>query len=220
MRALVVENCTKLNKTMIERLVEKGYRCDVVDSLKDAEYYLDIRNYGLVLGTTELSDGSFIDIISDIKANTPKTVVIVLSSSHNDELEIKSFKNGADDYLTEPYALDVLLTRIETRLGFKQSGIAQIGDLTIDFETNQVSYQDRLIALEGKPFEVFAYLVRYRNQIISKEQLLESIWEEPELVTPNVIEVAIQQIRNKIDTSFDITTIETVRRRGYRFCYS
>jgi two-component system OmpR family response regulator len=59
----------------------------------------------------------------------------------------------------------------------------------------------------------------HKDQIVSKEQLLDAIWEEPELVTPNVIEVAINQIRQKMDKPLGITTIETVRRRGYRFCF-
>ena len=73
--------------------------------------------------------------------------------------------------------------------------------------------------MKGKPFEVLTHLARHRDQIVSKEQLLDAIWEEPELVTPNVIEVAINQIRQKMDKPLCISTIETVRRRGYRFCY-
>jgi len=62
-------------------------------------------------------------------------------------------------------------------------------------------------------------LAIHSDQIVSKEQLLDAIWDEPELVTPNVIEVAINQIRQKMDKPLKISTIETVRRRGYRFCY-
>ncbi|EAJ3889862.1 homeostatic response regulator transcription factor HsrA, partial [Campylobacter jejuni] len=69
------------------------------------------------------------------------------------------------------------------------------------------------------PFEVLTHLARHSDQIVSKEQLLDAIWEEPELVTPNVIEVAINQIRQKMDKPLNISTIETVRRRGYRFCF-
>ncbi len=63
------------------------------------------------------------------------------------------------------------------------------------------------------------HLARHRDQIVSKELILDAIWEEPELVTPNVIEVAIDQIRQKMDKPLGISTIETIRRRGYRFCY-
>jgi two-component system OmpR family response regulator len=73
--------------------------------------------------------------------------------------------------------------------------------------------------LRGKPFDVFTHLARHRDQIVSKEQLLDALWVEPELVTPNVIDVAVTQIRQKIDKRLGITTIETVQRRGYRFCY-
>ena len=78
---------------------------------------------------------------------------------------------------------------------------------------------DKEIELKGKPFEVLTHLARHKDQIVSKEQLLDAIWEEPELVTPNVIEVAINQIRQKLDKPLGIQTIETVRRKGYRFCY-
>lgn len=66
---------------------------------------------------------------------------------------------------------------------------------------------------------MLTHLARQRDQIVSKDQLLNAIWDEPELVTPNVIEVAINQIRQRMDKPLNINTIETVRRRGYRFCY-
>ena len=83
----------------------------------------------------------------------------------------------------------------------------------------KIEYAGEEIELKGKPFEVLTHLARHRDQIVSKEQLLDAIWEEPELVTPNVIEVAINQIRQKMDKPLNISTIETIRRRGYRFCY-
>ena len=95
----------------------------------------------------------------------------------------------------------------------------KIDDLTIDPDEEKITYQGTEIELKGKPFEVLTHLARHSDQIVSKEQLLDAIWEEPELVTPNVIEVAINQIRQKMDKPLNISTIETVRRRGYRFCF-
>ena len=68
--------------------------------------------------------------------------------------------------------------------------------------------------MKGKPFEVLTHLARHRDQIVSKEQLLDAIWEEPELVTPNVIEVAINQIRQKMDKPLNIGTIENCSPQG------
>ena len=219
MRILIIEDEVTLNKMLAEGLKEYGYQSDVVENLKDGEYYLDIRNYDLVLMDWMLPDGNSVDIISDIKANTPKTVVVVLSARDDNESEIEALKAGADDYIRKPFDFDVLVARLEARLRFGGSNIIEIDELIINPEEEKIIYQEKEIELKGKPFEVLTHLARHRDQIVSKEQLLDAIWEEPELVTPNVIEVAINQIRQKMDKPLNITTIETVRRRGYRFCF-
>jgi len=219
MRILIIEDEVTLNKMLAEGLKEFGYQSDVVETLKDGEYYLDIRNYDLVLMDWMLPDGNSIDIIGDIKSNTPKTVVVVLSARDDNESEIEALRAGADDYIRKPFDFDVLVARIEARLRFGGSNIIEIEDLIINPEEEKITYKEQEIELKGKPFEVLTHLARHRDQIVSKEQLLDAIWEEPELVTPNVIEVAINQIRQKMDKPLGITTIETVRRRGYRFCF-
>jgi len=219
MRILIIEDEVTLNKMLAEGLKEFGYQSDVVETLKDGEYYLDIRNYDLVLMDWMLPDGNSVDIIADIKAKTPKTAVIVLSARDDNESEIEALRSGADDYIRKPFDFDVLVARLEARLRFGGSNIIEIEDLIINPEEEKITYKDQDIELKGKPFEVLTHLARHRDQIVSKEQLLDAIWEEPELVTPNVIEVAINQIRQKMDKPLNITTIETVRRRGYRFCF-
>ncbi|ABB43943.1 two component transcriptional regulator, winged helix family [Sulfurimonas denitrificans DSM 1251] len=219
MRILIIEDEVTLNKMLAEGLKEFGYQSDVVETLKDGEYYLDIRNYDLVLMDWMLPDGNSIDIIGDIKTKTPKTVVVVLSARDDNESEIEALKSGADDYIRKPFDFDVLVARLEARLRFGGSNIIEIQDLIINPEEEKITYKEVEIELKGKPFEVLTHLARHRDQIVSKEQLLDAIWEEPELVTPNVIEVAINQIRQKMDKPLGITTIETVRRRGYRFCF-
>lgn len=219
MRILIIEDEVTLNKMLSEGLKEYGYQSDVVETLKDGEYYLDIRNYDMVLMDWMLPDGNSVDIIADIKAKTPKTVVVVLSARDDNESEIEALRSGADDYVRKPFDFDVLIARIEARLRFGGSNIIEIDALTINPEEEKIIYDGQEIELKGKPFEVLTHLARHRDQIVSKEQLLDAIWEEPELVTPNVIEVAINQIRQKMDKPLGITTIETVRRRGYRFCF-
>ncbi|MBS4069189.1 MAG: homeostatic response regulator transcription factor HsrA [Sulfurimonas sp.] len=219
MRILIIEDEVTLNKMLAEGLKEYGYQSDVVETLKDGEYYLDIRNYDLVLMDWMLPDGDSVNIIGDIKSKTPKTVVVVLSARDDNESEIEALKSGADDYIRKPFDFNVLVARLEARLRFGGSNIIEIEDLIINPEEEKITYKDVEIELKGKPFEVLTHLARHRDQIVSKEQLLDAIWEEPELVTPNVIEVAINQIRQKMDKPLNITTIETVRRRGYRFCF-
>ena len=219
MRILIIEDEVIQSKTLSDTLTEEGYQNDVAENLDDARYFLQIRNYDLVLLSWPSGSDKNLDIISTIKTEAHKTSVIVLSEREDKESEIKALRSGADDFVRKPLDYDILLVRIEAKLRFGVSNIIEIDDLIINPEEEKIIYEGEEIELKGKPFEVLTHLAMHKDQIVSKEQLLDAIWEEPELVTPNVIEVAINQIRQKMDKPLDITTIETVRRRGYRFCF-
>ncbi|MBZ7986910.1 homeostatic response regulator transcription factor HsrA [Campylobacter canadensis] len=219
MRILVVEDEISLNKTLNEGLMEYGYQVDCSESFSDAEYLIGIRNYDLVLADWMLPDGDGVDLINVLKQRNNKASIIILSAKDDKESEIKALKMGADDYIKKPFDFDILLARIGARLRFGNNNIIKIGDLEIDPDEEKIVYKNKELELKGKPFEVLTHLARHIDQIVSKEQLLDAIWEEPELVTPNVIEVAINQIRQKLDKPLNINTIETIRRRGYRFCF-
>jgi len=219
MRILIIENEVTQSKTLSDTLTQEGYQNDVAENLDDARYFLQIRNYDLVLLGWPSGTDKNLDIISTIKTEAHKTSVIVLSEREDKESEIKALRSGADDFIRKPLDFDILLVRIEAKLRFGVSNIIEIEDLIINPEEEKIIYEGEEIELKGKPFEVLTHLAMHKDQIVSKEQLLDAIWEEPELVTPNVIEVAINQIRQKMDKPLDITTIETVRRRGYRFCF-
>jgi two-component system OmpR family response regulator len=217
MRILIIEEDVSLGKILSETLINEGYQADIAENSGDAKYYLDIRTYDLVL--LSLSQNNIIDLIPSIKTDTNKTSVIVLSENIEKTHEIDALKSGADDFIRKPLDYDILLVRIEAKLRRGISNIIEIDELIINPEEEKIIYQGEEIELKGKPFEVLTHLAMHKDQIVSKEQLLDAIWEEPELVTPNVIEVAINQIRQKMDKPLNITTIETVRRRGYRFCF-
>jgi two-component system OmpR family response regulator len=216
MRILIIEDEITLNKTLSDGLKEFGYQNDVAENISDGRYFLNIRNYNLVLLDWMLPDGSGVDMIAEIKEQSPKTSIIVLSARDDKESEIEALRAGADDYIKKPFDFEILLVRIESKLRFGTSNIIEVEELVINPEEEKIIYKGKDIELKGKPFEVLTHLAMHKDQIVSKEQLLDAIWEEPELVTPNVIEVAINQIRQKMDKPLSITTIETVRRRGYR----
>lgn len=219
MRILIIEDNAESGTSLSDTLIAQNYQCDIAENIGDAKYYLDIRNYDLVLLAWSQENENTIDLVGTIKTDADKTSVIVISEREDKESEIKALKGGADDFIRKPVDTDILLVRIEAKLRFGISNIIEIEDLIINPEEEKIIYQGEEIELKGKPFEVLTHLAMHKDQIVSKEQLLDAIWEEPELVTPNVIEVAINQIRQKMDKPLDITTIETVRRRGYRFCF-
>ncbi len=220
MRILVIEEDSSLNIKLVDFLNQSGYQTDSSENFKDGEYFVGIRNYDLVIASWTLPDGEGSELIGVVKQKSPRTIMIVLSSKNDKHSEIKALKIGADDFIKKPFDLDVLLARIQARLRIDGSNVIKVGDLTISPDEEKIIYKGHEVELKGKPFEVLTHLARHSDQIVSKEQLLDAIWEEPELVTPNVIEVAINQIRQKLDKPLNISTIETVRRRGYRFCFS
>ncbi len=220
MRILVIEEDSSLNTKLVDFLNQSGYQTDSSENFKDGEYFVGIRNYDLVIASWTLPDGEGSELIGVVKQKSPRTIMIVLSSKNDKHSEIKALKIGADDFIKKPFDLDVLLARIQARLRIDGSNVIKVGDLTISPDEEKIIYKGHEVELKGKPFEVLTHLARHSDQIVSKEQLLDAIWEEPELVTPNVIEVAINQIRQKLDKPLNISTIETVRRRGYRFCFS
>lgn len=219
MRILIIEDEPELSKTLSQFLNENGYQTDMAENLKDGEYFISIRNYDLILTDGKLKDGEAIGVIPQIKSKHPRVPIIVFAQKAKPEEEVSVFKAGADDFIPKPFDMNVLLARIEARLRFWGSSLIEIEDLIINPDEEKITYKGKEIEVKGKPFEVLTHLARHRDQIVSKEQLLDAIWEEPELVTPNVIEVAINQIRQKMDKPLNISTVETVRRRGYRFCY-
>ena len=220
MRFLVAQSDTSLNRMIQTALHNNGYKTDEALSLTDAEYYTDIRKYDLILIDTNFGKDEVLNFIEEIRVKFPLTKIIVLSDNQHISEEIRFLKAGADDYLKKPIHFELLIARIESKIRFSNSKQIVIKDLTISPDEEKVVYKNRVMELKGKPFEVFTHLAKYPDQVISKEQILDAIWEEPEMVTPNVIEVAVNQIRQKIDKPLGIVTVETVRRRGYKFSFS
>jgi two-component system OmpR family response regulator len=218
-RLLVVEKDETLNDLIAKSLHEADYKTDEAFTIKDAKYFLDIRHYNLIIVDANFGMSEVFKFIDYAKNMYPLIKIIVISDDPSVESEIKTLKMGADDYIKKPLHFDLLITRINVALRSGRESMIKIKDLVILKDEEKIIYKDQESFLKGKAFEVFMHLARYPNQVISKEQLLDAIWEEPELVTPNVIEVAVNQIRQKVDKVFKIDTIKTIRRRGYKFCY-
>jgi two-component system OmpR family response regulator len=219
MRILVTQKDETLNHLIVKALNESGYKSDSAYTVKDAKYFLDVRHYNLVIIDTDFGLSEVFKFINFAKDTYPLIKIILISNDMSIDTEVKCLKMGADDYIRKPINFDLLIARVNVALRAGRESQIKIKDLIILKDEEKIIYKGKETYLKGKSFEVFMHLARYPNQVISKEQLLDAIWEEPELVTPNVIEVAINQIRQKVDKVFKIDTIKTIRRRGYKFCY-
>ncbi|MDR2033068.1 MAG: homeostatic response regulator transcription factor HsrA [Helicobacteraceae bacterium] len=226
-RLLVIVASETANKTVVEKLSALRYPTSGALSLEDGRNALKMEQFDLAIVDWKLVEPVIEEFAAALKKTPKQTLLVALADDMNKEPLICALNKGADDYCESPFIngrfnksiFELLLARVEARLRFGGTNIIDVGELVIDPDEEKIYYKQREVELKGKPFEVLTHLARSRDTIISKEQLLDAIWEEPELVTPNVIEVAINQIRQKIDKPLGINTIETVRRRGYRFCF-
>ena len=143
MRILIIEDEITLNRTLQEGLSDFGYQVDTAENYKDAEYFIDIRNYDLVLTDWMLPDGDGIELCKLVKNRSSRTAVVIISARDDKESEIEALKSGADDFIKKPFDFDILLARIEARLRFGGTNIIEIDDLIINPDEEKIEYAGR-----------------------------------------------------------------------------
>ncbi len=215
MRILSVGVEEELSRSIVSSLrviVDESYDID------DSSNFLRFRNYDLILLDYDLEYNKTKKFITKVSKEL-KVPLVILSIIDDKDTEIAFLRAGADDFIKEPFDTEVICARVEAKLRRTIDNRIKIGKLTIDIGEEKTSYSDKEIEIKGKPFDILVYLAEHKNQVISKDRLLNAIWEEPEFITPNVVETSINAIRQKLDKNLGIKCIETIRRRGYKFCY-
>lgn len=219
MRILISSPKRRVVRELKKRLEKEKYIVDETFSLKDAAAYFQYRTFDLILVDGEEGKSQLYNFIVETREQLPFTKILIFSHSGDVEDQIKLLRLGADDVISGPIHYPLIIAKVKAMLRNWEGDVLKIGDLEIKKREEKVIYRGKVTDLKGKAFEVFLYLAEHPNQVFSKEQLLHSLWKEPEMVTPNVVEVAVNHIRKKVDKVFKIVTIETIRRRGYKFCY-
>lgn len=219
MRALVVEDEVALREQIEETLREHEF---AIDSAGDGDE-------GLYLATTMPIDVAIIDLglpgidglslirkLRQQKCNYP---VLILTARDNWQDKVEGLEAGADDYLAKPFHLEELMARLRALLrrsgGWSESQL-NFGRLVIDTRTQQVSVDNENIELTAYEYRVLAYLGTHAGSVISKNTLLDHLYEEESNPDPNVLEVFIRRLRKKLDKDKTLNPIETLRGRGYR----
>lgn len=219
MRALVVEDEQTLREQIESTLREHEY---AIDSAADGDE-------GLYLATTMPIDIAIIDLglpgldgLSLIKKLREKNCtypVLILTARDSWQDKVEGLEAGADDYLAKPFHLEELMARLRALLrrsgGWSESQL-HFGRLIIDTRTQQVSVDNKVIDLTAYEYRVLSYLGTNAGSVISKAKLLDHLYEEESNPDPNVLEVFIRRLRQKLDKDKTLSPIETLRGRGYR----
>lgn len=204
----------------LEKEIGKYFIC-IVDNARDiydATNFTDFRHYELIIIVDEGVMFSLERYMRDVKKKKIETKIMLLSESKDDQVEF--YNLGADDVVdSHLHESDLLATRVLANMRTLFGTTIAIDKLTIDIANKKIEYDDKTVSLNGKTFDILAYLAVRKNRVFSKDEIINALWEEPEYVSDNTVEVAINQIRKRLKSILGFQVIHTVRRRGYKFSY-
>ena len=218
MRILVVEDEPDLKEITAKRLKAEGYGVDTCDNGKDAQYYIEHTPYDLILLDVMLPGADGITVLKNIRKKGMKTPVLLLTARDSIEDRVTGLDNGADDYLTKPFAFDELLASIRVilrRRSNEASNRLVLGDLIMDLATHQVTRAGTEISLSAKEYAILEYMMHNKGMVLSRSRIEEHVWNYDFEGGSNVVDVYMRYLRKKIDAPFEKKLIHTVRGSGY-----
>lgn len=214
-RILLADDEVRFAEALRQRLVKSGYEVTVVH---DGERALDAAlggKHDLMLLDLMLPGLSGYRVIERLRSAGSTLPVIMLTAKDGEYDEADAFDLGVDDYVTKPFSTVTLLARIRALLRRTPAGAAptrmEIGRLVVDARAHRCWMGDEEVVLTAREFSALSFLAEGQGAVVSKAELLEHVWDDPEL-DPNAVEVCILQLRRKLGSE----CIETIRGAGYR----
>jgi len=219
MRILVVEDEKRLAASIKRGLETDGFTVDVALDGIDGRWHATEHPYDAIVLDIMLPGLNGYMLCAELREARNWTPILMLTAKDGELDEAEALDTGADDFLRKPFAYVVLLARLRAllrRSGRVQPAVFEVGDLAIDPLARTCTRAGTPIALTAREFAVVEYLTRRAGEVVSKNDLLNNIWDFDFDGDPNIIEVYIRRLRKKLDEPFGVTSIETVRGAGYR----
>jgi two-component system, OmpR family, response regulator len=219
MRVLVVEDEPKMAALLARGLERAGYAVDVAGDGDEALWALSETDYDVALIDVMLPGRDGFEVCRRLRSDNRWLPVLILTARDGVRDRVTGLDAGADDYLTKPFAFEELLARIRAigrRGANERPTVLLVGDLRLDPSTRAVDRAGVPIELSAKEFGLLEHFMRHPNEVLSRTNLIEHVWDFAYDGTSNVVDVYVGYLRAKIDRPFDLDTIETVRGVGYR----
>lgn len=219
MRVLIVEDDPDLRDTLGKLLREAGFAVDVTADGREGLYYGEEFPVDLAIIDLGLPEMPGLELIRRLRAEGRDFPILVLTARADWQDKVAGLEAGADDYLTKPFHNAELLARVNAlirRAGGHARAEVQLGPLTVDLTAQRVFLDGAEVELTSYEFKVLQYLVMHSDEVVTKAELGEHIYEEDADRDSNVIEVFIGRLRRKLDPDGELNPIETLRGRGYR----
>ncbi|HSI26487.1 MAG TPA: response regulator transcription factor [Aeromicrobium sp.] len=219
MRVLVVDDEVRLAEGIRLGLEAEGCAVDVAHDGVDGLWFATEHPYDVIVLDWMMPRMNGWKMLASLRAADDWTPVLMLTARDADQDEIEALGTGADDYVTKPFSFAVLMARL--RVLARRGAVArpaqlEVGDLALDPGAHTVRRGDVNIETTSREFAVLEFLMRHRDLVVSKLDVLDGVWDEAFDGDPNIVEVYVGHLRRKVDRPFDRASIQTVRGAGYR----
>lgn len=219
MRILVVEDEPRMAALIRQGLTEEAYAVDTVDRGDEVLDWVQSAQYDLVLLDIMLPGMSGLDVCRDLRDKDYRMPILMLTARDTLPDKVKGLDSGADDYLVKPFAIEELTARIRAlarRESPSKKAELVVADLSLDPATKLAKRGDQVIELTAREYALLETLMRHPGQVLSRNQIIDHVWDMDFISGSKVIEVHIHALRKKIDDDFPTKLIQTVRGLGYR----
>lgn len=218
---LLIELGAQLSSGIKAELELNNYHCVCLDTRKEVSDYMLIGNCNLFIIDMQKKSISEIEFCKKLRSHYEVPIIVI---SHVDDLNMKleAFNAGANDYLIKPFSIKELVARIRSLFMLldgllSDDATIRVNNLEINPITKLVFFKNQIVPLTKTEFNLLYYFIRHPNRILSREQILGSLWHCSEDTTSNIIDVYIGNIRKKLTRIDNFDNLKTIRGLGYIF---
>ena len=224
-KILLLEDDVSLIDGLVYSLERNGFSLDVARTVKDAENYLLKHEYDLLLLDVTLPDGTGFEVCEHVRKTGSDVPIIFLTAADEEINVIRGLDSGGDDYITKPFKLGELCSRIKAllrRAGMKtkkDTSVLHAGDITIDLLSSRVLFKNKTLDLTAAEYRLLCLLIRNVNMVVTRNMILDELWDgSGNFVDDNTLSVYIRRLREKVETDPSHPEhLMTVRGFGYRW---
>lgn len=223
-KVLIIEDDLKLARFIELELKHEGFDADIVHNGRDGLDLALSEEHDLVILDLMLPGLNGMEVCRRVRQQS-KIPIIMLTARDDTMDKVMGLDQGADDYITKPFAIEELLARIramDRRLSKQTESMGEdlvFGSLKISQSQHSVYFNDSLVDLTPTEFDLLVYLAKNRNIALSRNQILDGVWGEDYFGNHKIVDVYIRYLRSKLDDEFDSQYIHTIRGVGYSFKY-
>jgi DNA-binding response OmpR family regulator len=222
MKLLLIEDEKELMRSIVAYSVDEGYVCTCSSTFADASKKINDYEYDCAVVDLTLPGGSGLDLIRQLKASQPAAGIIIISAKNSLDDKLTGLDLGADDYLTKPFHLAELNSRIKSvlrRRFYSGSSAIVINELRIEPEKHEVFVRDAVVPLTKKEFDILLYLATNKEKVLTKESILEHIWGDDAATFDSVdfVYTHMKNLRKKLVAADCRDYIRSIYGIGYKF---